>query len=139
MEIGEEFYQNHVSFGGGIDREGHSYEKMFFDDDEDDHAFLLEYLGSEEHQTLMDEIAEAIKTEFAEDYEGFECGEVIIHDDFILDTSNWSEIEAESYQLEDNTIICPLCRLVLSFGPPYANANIVSLRATSAFDTHDLV
>jgi hypothetical protein len=67
---------------------------------------LLAYLGSEEHQLLMDEIAEAIKTELEEEYACFDCGEI----DEMVDVDNleWSNYEAESSQ--DAMIICPICR-----------------------------
>ena len=65
---------------------------------------LLDFFGSDEHQQLMDNIAQALQQEYETDM----MNELLPEDEF-----DWSSINA--YENIDQDIICPICRSVVLF------------------------
>jgi hypothetical protein len=63
---------------------------------------MMQFLGSEEHDLLMEQIAEAMKLEYED-----EMLEACIEDD-VLKNIDWSQLEVDAR--EDKSIICPVCR-----------------------------
>ena len=66
-----------------------------------DEAALIQFLGTEDHQLLMDQISEAIKSEYGD----FEASDISLAEDVWCD---WGREEEEA--TTDRYIICPVCR-----------------------------
>jgi catalase len=80
------------------------------DDDFDNEAAMFLYLGSEDHQLLMDQIESSLKEEYSEEILMNELGEFETKeygDDFCLEEEELNE---------DRFIICPVCRFVILDG-----------------------
>jgi hypothetical protein len=63
---------------------------------------MMHFLGSEEHDLLMEQIAEALRLEYED--EMLEC----CNEDDVLGDIDWSQLELDAR--EDESIICPVCR-----------------------------
>jgi hypothetical protein len=75
---------------------------------EDDEAALIRFLGSEDHELLMTQIAEALQEEYFTDLND---GEIFLHESQEHQEScYWLQEEAQLDQ--DEIVICPVCRLV---------------------------
>ena len=69
-----------------------------FDSDE---ATLIQFLGTEDHQLLMEQISEAMKSEY---------GDVEMDDIFLAEDVGYDWAREEEEATADRYIICPVCR-----------------------------
>lgn len=83
------------------------YNGDFGDSSENDEAALIHYLGSEDHELLMTQIAEALQEEYFTDLND---GEMFLHESQEQQESCYW-LQEESQLDQDAIVICPVCRL----------------------------
>lgn len=81
--------------------EGNFYQKHSEIANVEDSA-MMQFLGSEEHDLLMEQIAEALKLEYEDEMLEVCCNEDVLRD------IDWSQLEEDAR--EDKSLICPVCR-----------------------------